>query len=49
LLNAAAALSMDSGDLDEGLHQAKRSLESGAALDVLNRYVAKTQSFAAKS
>lgn len=47
LLNAAAALSMDSGDLDEGLRQARSSLDSGAALDVLDRYVAKTRSFAA--
>jgi anthranilate phosphoribosyltransferase len=47
LLNAAAALSMDSGDLDEGLRAAKQSLDSGAAQAVLNRYVAKTQSFAA--
>lgn len=47
LLNAAAALSLETGDLDEGLRQARASLDSGAALDVLNRYVAKTQSFAA--
>ena len=47
LLNAAAALSLDSGDLDEGLRQARQSLDSGAALDVLTRYVAKTRSFAA--
>lgn len=46
LLNAAAALSIDSGDLEEGLRQARASLDSGAALDVLNRYVVKTQSFA---
>ena len=48
LLNAAAALSIDSGNLEEGLRKARSSLESGAALDLLNRYVAKTQSFAAK-
>jgi anthranilate phosphoribosyltransferase len=47
LLNAAAALSLDSGDLDEGLRQATKSLDSGAALDVLDRYVAKTRTFAA--
>jgi anthranilate phosphoribosyltransferase len=46
LLNAAAALSLDSGDLDEGLRQARHSLDSGAALDILDRYVAKTRSFA---
>jgi anthranilate phosphoribosyltransferase len=47
LLNAAAALSMDSGDLDEGLRQARASLDSGAAQEVLDRYVAKTRTFAA--
>jgi anthranilate phosphoribosyltransferase len=47
LLNAAAALSLESGDLDEGLRQARSSLDSGAALDVLDRYIAKTRSFAA--
>jgi anthranilate phosphoribosyltransferase len=47
LLNAAAALSMETGDLDEGLRQARISLDSGAALDVLTRYIVKTKSFAA--
>ncbi|MCC6454774.1 MAG: anthranilate phosphoribosyltransferase [Caldilineaceae bacterium] len=47
LLNAAAALSIDSGDFDEGLRQARASLDSGAARDILERYIAKTQSFAA--
>jgi anthranilate phosphoribosyltransferase len=47
LLNAAAALSLESGDLDEGLRQARSSLDSGAALDLLERYIAKTRSFAA--
>jgi anthranilate phosphoribosyltransferase len=47
LLNAAAALSIDSGDLDEGLRQARSSLDSGAALNILDRYIAKTRSFAA--
>ena len=45
--HAAAALSLDTGDLDEGLRQARQSLDSGAARHVLNRYVAKTRSFAA--
>jgi anthranilate phosphoribosyltransferase len=49
LLNAAAALSMESGDLDEGLRQAHQSLDSGAAQDALNRYITKTQRFAPKS
>jgi anthranilate phosphoribosyltransferase len=48
LLNAAAALSIDSGDLDEGLRQARSSLDSKAALDVLERYIAKTRTFAAE-
>jgi anthranilate phosphoribosyltransferase len=47
LLNAGAALSVETGDLDEGLRCARTSLDSGAALDVLNRYVAVTRSFAA--
>lgn len=46
LLNAAAALSLDTGDLEEGLRQARASLDSKAALDVLDRYIAKTRSFA---
>ena len=48
LLNAAAALSVESGDLDEGLRQAMQSLDSGAALNTLERYVAKTRAFAAQ-
>jgi anthranilate phosphoribosyltransferase len=47
LLNAAAALSIDSGDIDEGLRQARSSLDSKAALNVLERYIAKTRTFAA--
>lgn len=45
LLNAAAALSTESGDFSAGLAQATKSLDSGAALNVLDRYVALTQSF----
>jgi anthranilate phosphoribosyltransferase len=48
LLNAGAALSTQTGDLASGLAQATQSLESGAALAVLDRYIAKTQSFAAE-
>ncbi len=39
LLNAAAALSVESGDLESGLHAATRSLESGAALEKLEALV----------
>ena len=49
LLNAAAALSTESdtgsGDFSAGLAQATESLDSGAALDVLDRYIALTQTF----
>ncbi len=47
LLNAAAALSTQSGDFAEGLARACQSLDSGAALRTLDRYIATTQSFAA--
>ena len=47
LLNAAAALSIESGDLEDGLTAARISLNSGAALDALDRYIAATRSFAA--
>jgi anthranilate phosphoribosyltransferase len=46
LLNAAAALSTESGDLSDGLRQATASLDSGAALDTLERYIAMTRAFA---
>jgi len=45
LLNAAAALSTECGDLAAGLEEARASLDSGAALRVLDAFVAKTQSF----
>ena len=45
LLNAAFALSTECGDLPAGLAEARQSLESGAALCVLEAFVAKTQSF----
>ncbi len=47
LLNAAAALSVDSGDMEDGLTAARMSLNSGAALDALDRYITATRSFAA--
>lgn len=46
LLNAAAALSTESGDFDEGLRRACESLDSGAALHTLDRYIRMTQAFA---
>ena len=45
LLNAGAALATESGDIADGIARARTSLESGAALDVLERYVRLTQSF----
>jgi anthranilate phosphoribosyltransferase len=39
LLNAAAALAAESGDLREGFALAKQSLESGAALKKLDELV----------
>ena len=44
LLNTAAALATESGDWQAGLAAAARSIDSGAAQDVLNRFVEKTQS-----
>jgi len=46
LLNAAAALSTESGELQTGLSEARKSLESGAALAKLDALAAKSQSFA---
>jgi anthranilate phosphoribosyltransferase len=43
LLNAAAALATDDGDLTAGLDQARQSLESGAAMDKLERLIALSQ------
>jgi anthranilate phosphoribosyltransferase len=45
LLNAAAALSTESGDWDAGLRAASQSIDSGAALNALDRFVDKTQSY----
>lgn len=47
LLNAAFALSTECGDLAGGLEEARASIDSGAALRVLDRFVEKTRSFAA--
>ena len=45
LLNAAAALSLDTGDFQAGLQTARESLDSGAALQCLDRYITKTRSY----
>lgn len=47
LLNAAAALSTECGDWTAGLQEARESIDSGAALRVLDAFVKKTQSFTA--
>mgnify|MGYP001251208626 FL=1 len=47
LLNAAFALSTECGDLKAGMEEARQSIDSGAALHVLESYIAKTQSFLA--
>ncbi len=44
LLNAAAALAAETGDLRAGLERARESLDSGAALQKLNAFVTLTQS-----
>ncbi|MCB0062344.1 MAG: anthranilate phosphoribosyltransferase [Caldilineaceae bacterium] len=46
LLNAGVALSTECGDIEAGIAEAKASIDSGAALRVLDSFVAKTQSFA---
>jgi anthranilate phosphoribosyltransferase len=45
ILNAGAALSTDCGDWNAGLDEARASIDSGAALRVLDAFVAKSQSF----
>lgn len=45
LLNAAAGLSTECGDWEAGLQEARASIDSGAALRVLDAFVQKTQSF----
>lgn len=46
ILNAGAALSTECGDWNAGLDEARASIDSGAALRVLDAFVAKTQGFA---
>ncbi len=43
LLNAAAALATDDGDLEQALNRAKASLDDGAALETLEQLVALSQ------
>ncbi len=45
LLNAAAALSTECEALDAGLENARRSLDSGAALHALDSFIAKSRSY----
>jgi anthranilate phosphoribosyltransferase len=45
LLNAAAALSTECGDWNAGLDEAQASLNSGAALHMLDAFITKTQRF----
>jgi anthranilate phosphoribosyltransferase len=45
LLNAAAALSIDGNDFPAGLAEARESIDSGAALAVLNAWIEKTKNF----
>ena len=47
LLNAAAALSLESGDWAAGLAAATRAIDSGAALQTLDNWVGMTNSFEA--
>ena len=45
LLNAAAALSVECNDWVAGLEEARESIDSGAALNTLERWIKKTNSF----
>lgn len=45
VLNAAAALSVETNDLAAGLETAHAAIDSGAALSMLEAWVAKTKSF----
>jgi len=49
LLNAAAALALEDGDLGRALGQARESLDSGAALRKLDQMAALSQALAAQS
>ncbi len=45
VLNAAAVLSVEQNDWEGGLQAARAAIDSGAALDTLNAWIAKTNSF----
>lgn len=45
LLNAAAVFSLEDGDWQHGLATAAETIDSGAALDALERWIARTQRF----
>ncbi len=45
LLNAAAALSIDCGNMQAGLDEARESIDNGAALHTLETWIEKTNSF----
>ncbi len=45
LLNAAAALALEENDWPAGLAAAREAVDSGAALDTLERWIARTNSF----
>lgn len=47
LVNAGAALGLVSGDIESGIEAARESIDSGAALDRLDSYVAKTRAYVA--
>lgn len=45
LLNAAVALSLADGDIDNGLERARASIDSGSAIKTLDVWIRKTNSF----
>lgn len=49
LLNAAAVLSIEDGDWEQGLAKAAEAIDSGAAIDALERWIARTQRAAHRS
>ncbi|MDT8305024.1 MAG: anthranilate phosphoribosyltransferase [Anaerolineae bacterium] len=49
LLNAAAVFSIEDGNWESGLTRAAGAIDSGAALDVLERWIARTQHAARRS
>ncbi len=45
LLNAAAVLCVEDGDWEKGLEKARNAIDSGAALEILNAWIEKTNTF----